>query len=229
MHKLSTESITLHRKISKALSSVYTCKHGNRRITDWSCPRCTKQVADLFNESSLQTVVLGRYIRDVLRCGERNPPFTRLSSACISSVIDCRVVQFERYLSDLSKKLHPSSLMYWKKFGSAQPDLSAVSSDAAAKKKSLFMFPGRQQVRNPIDFDGVDKQDCTKVYFKGKTTVPTFLTVQCCCDHPKLLGFVLIRECESIFAALSSILTHFPIPPEGYGMITLATGLIRLS
>lgn len=65
-----------------------------------------------------------------------------------------------------------------------------------------------------IDFEKADRQDCTKHYFKGQSLVPTFLTVQCACAHPKLVGFVVLRECESLSAAFSSVLTHFPVPPR---------------
>lgn len=80
--------------------------------------------------------------------------------------------------------------------------------------KSLFAFPSRAKIRNEIDFDGVEKQECTKVYMKGKSSVPAFPEVQCCCAHPKLLSVVLVRECECISTALSCILTHFAVPPR---------------
>lgn len=185
------ESIKLHRDVANALTTISTCNHGNRRVQEWSCSRCTKALENYYNEFSLQSAVLGRYIRDVLRCGERNPPFTRMTSACINAVMVRKIADFEKYLAELSKKIHPSALSYWRKFGSAQPDEAEVNMDAKLKMKSLFIFPGRKQCRDPIDFDGVDKQECTKVYVKGKIAVPTFLTVQCCCSHPKLIGFVL--------------------------------------
>lgn len=53
-----------------------------------------------------------------------------------------------------------------------------------------------------------------KNYFKVQSVVPSFLTVQCACAHPKLVGFVILRECESISAALSAVLAHFPVPPR---------------
>lgn len=69
-------------------------------------------------------------------------------------------------------------------------------------------------MRNSIDFEKVDKQESTKVYLKGDSTVLSFLTVQYCCAHPKILGFVLLKECEYMSAALSSVLTHFAINPR---------------
>lgn len=94
--KRSVESISLHRKLSKALNEVSLCKHGTRTMNDWYCRKCTKKLAHLFNEISLQSAVLGRYIRDVLRCGEKIPAFTRRSTACITAVMEIRVLEFER-------------------------------------------------------------------------------------------------------------------------------------
>lgn len=75
-----------------------------------------------------------------------------------------RIRDLEKYLMRLSKKLLGTSVQYWKKFGSPDPDVSKVNRDGNSKTKSLFLFPGREQARDPIDFDGIDKQECTKVY-----------------------------------------------------------------
>lgn len=82
------------------------------------------------------------------------------------------------------------------------------------RDNSLYVFPGRSRVRHGIDFDEMDSHECTKHYVKGNSYVPSFMTVQCACAHPKLIGFVILPEHESISAALSSLLTHFVIPPK---------------
>lgn len=83
-----------------------------------------------------------------------------------------------------------------------------------AEDESLYTFPGRNRCRKGIDFEKVDRQDSKKHYFKGQSVVPTILTVQCACAHPKLVGLVVLRECKSISAALSFVLPHFPVPPR---------------
>lgn len=83
--------------------------------------------------------------------------------------------------------MHASALQYWKDFGQViSDDLNVRSSmqdgrnEHCTKTNSSFLFPGRNQFRNGIVFDKVDKQDYTEHYCKGRTgAVPSFLTVQC--------------------------------------------------
>lgn len=103
---------------------------------------------------------------------------------------------------------------YWRRFGSREVVTVNEVKGHCSKMISLFVFTGRGKCRIAIEFDVLDKQECTKNYFKGESTVSSFVTVQCCCAHPKLIGFVLIRECESVSQALSSITTHSDLPPH---------------
>lgn len=168
----------------------------------------------------------------MLRCGRRNPSFTRTQMAVMSRMLSRRIKDFERYLKNFGRKLHTSSLKYWKHFGKVMPSDTTGTNSPELLENSLYVFPGRKRCRNGIDFDKVDKQDYTKVYFKGDSTVPSFLTVQFCCAHPKLLGFVVLKEHESISAALSSVLTHFHIPPRRFwydnGCNTFDSAMIRI-
>ena len=59
-----------------------------------------------------------------------------------------------------------------------------------------------------------DTADCAKHYKTSKSHSPGLLTVQCACDSPKLLGFIIMTQAESTALALSSILTHFGVPPR---------------
>lgn len=135
----------------------------------------------------------------------------------MSKVLLARVSHFDQYLQKLGNKMDKSCIQYWKRYGMVCPDGPIEEASRNAENKdssSLYVFPGRTRCRTGIVFERNDKQECTKNYFKGTSKVPSFMTVQCSCVHPKLLGFVLLRECESISAALSSVLTHFRIPPR---------------
>lgn len=132
----------------------------------------------------------------------------------LSFMLEARIKLFEKYIDKMAASMHKSCLDYWKKYG----DLSELQYDSTPADRpsqtSLYVFPGRKRCRSGIKFERHDRQLCTKNYFKGTSKIPSFLTVQCSCRHPKLLGFVILRECESISAALSSVLTHFRIPPR---------------
>ena len=38
--------------------------------------------------------------------------------------------------------------------------------------------------------------------------------MQCCCDKPQLLGYIVMIRCESTALALASVLTNFQVPPR---------------
>lgn len=123
----------------------------------------------------------------------------------IGIILKNRVDDFERYLKSMVEKMGITTILYWKKFGNLNP-----VTDSTGTNNSLYVFPGSNQCRNHIKFEKVDRQECTKVYFNEDSTVSSFLTVQCSCAHPKLIGFEVLMECDSIAATISSLLTHFP-------------------
>lgn len=164
--------------------------------------------------------MIGRYIRDLIRTGRRNPVVSRKLAAVMSSAVDKRVDNFVRYMSNMAEKMHHTSVRYWRQYGVVDASCNVPTAEHGgmeydrSEQQSLYVFPGRPNCRPDIAFDKVDHQDCSKNYFKGQGTVPSFLTVQCACAHPKLLGFVILKQNESISAALSTVLTHFPVPPR---------------
>lgn len=213
---LAKETIALHRYVANALQTGSDCTHVDQRVeAKWACDECSAGLSHNYETVLLQNCILGRYLRETIRNGNRVPSFTRGSAGFVSRLLQSRVLEFEKYLSNLARKLHPSSLSYWKRFGSSCPSPITDMNDRRAElSDSLYVFPGRPRCRDGIDFEKVDNQECTKNYFKGTSPTPSFLTVQCSCAHPKLLGFVILKECESISAAISAVLTHFPVPPR---------------
>lgn len=107
-------------------------------------------------------------------------------------VMERRTYEFETYLYNLAFTMDCSALQYWKKYGHV--DLVKLELVPEQSLHRLYVFPGRAQVRPGIEFDKMDKQQCSKNYFKVTSAVPSFLTVQCVCAHPKLLGFVLLKD-----------------------------------
>lgn len=202
------------------------CSKDGRKNQDWVCGECASSVAELHKPVSAQNPVLGRFLNDTLQHGINNPLFTRQVERVVSHLLEKRVDALEKYHTELSGKLHHSCVLYWEMFGKLQkaPDTddktclaatTAAFKGSGAIENSTYVFPGRPRFRNAITFDEVDKQACIKNYFKGRNSpASSLLTVQCACSHPKIMGFVIIHQCESISAALSSLVTHFPIPPR---------------
>lgn len=215
--KLGTEEVALHDQVIKALREITMCTHERRSLNEWVCGTCIDTLSGLSDTLNLQDAVVGRFVRDVLPCGSRLPVFTRAASRNVATLIERKVTDLKNYLAGLSTNLDKTCVDYWRQFGcsDAKPIVQSNGmTESKSKSKSLCVFPGRAKVSEALTFDKIDKQVCTKVYFKGKTMVPSLLTVQCCCAHPKLIGFLLLKECESIAAKISSVITHFTIPPR---------------
>ena len=79
---------------------------------------------------------------------------------------------------------------------------------------SGICFPGRTRCRPSIIFKSKNEKACNKKYTKPRSHTPGLMTVQCACDAPKLIGFIVMTQAESTALALSSFLSHFPVPPK---------------
>lgn len=78
----------------------------------------------------------------------------------------------------------------------------------------MFVLPGRKMLRPPMMTDGKDKADCTKKHYTSRPNMTRFIILKCCCRHPKIIGFTLIKEVESIAMAISTIISFLPYPPR---------------
>lgn len=117
----------------------------------------SSSLSELYDEISLHSAVLGRYCLEVRRCGERNPPFTWISTPSMSNVMNHIIREYEKYLIEFSKKRHATYVQYWKKFESLDPVESEGYTNVNSKTKSLFVFSERNKVREHIDFYGIEK------------------------------------------------------------------------
>lgn len=99
--------------------------------------------------------------------------------------------------------------------GQGARDVEQLASDELQEAQETGVcFPGRRSVRPSIVFRVKDALNCSKQYKTSKTHSPGLLTVQSACDAPKLIGFVIMTQAESTALALTSILTHFGVPPR---------------
>ena len=103
---------------------------------------------------------------------------------------------------------------YWSSFGAVNTNPIEEDEDSVLSAFTGFVFPGRALYRDDIRFNKLETSDCNKKYVKSKRFTPGILTVQCCCEKPQLLGYIVMRRAESTGLALTSILTHFRFPPK---------------
>ena len=103
---------------------------------------------------------------------------------------------------------------YWQNYGSVIHHLMHHDDDGSYGEAKGFIFPGRNHYRKDLVFDVTEKFECQKQYVKSKRFTPGILTVQCCCDRPQLIGYIVMVRAESTALALTSVLTNFGIPPR---------------
>lgn len=101
---------------------------------------------------------------------------------------------------------------YWKNHSLRDPN--AAEDVVGEGVETGIWFPGRLQCRPGIMFSSLDARQCKKKYSKSQRHSAGLMTVQCACQSPKLLGFIVMTRAESVALALSSLLTHFPVLPR---------------
>lgn len=114
---LAAESIKMHREVAMGLRNLTLCEHGRKQYSDWPCDLCCKLGDVELDHVCMKNAFLGRYIRELLRTGCRNPPFARKMATKVGTTIRARIAEVELYLHNLSEKISPSSMKYWKRFG----------------------------------------------------------------------------------------------------------------
>lgn len=93
-------------------------------------------------------------------------------------------------------------------------DYCRIGASEAAKSGDIW--PGRPLIRPTVTFKNKKedwKQECNKEYPNSSSHSPGLFTIQCACEHPKLIGVMIMDESESISTAISSLITRFsPLP-----------------
>lgn len=151
-------------------------------------------------------------LKEVVRTGRRAPVLSRRSAMIVHRLIEAKICGLEDYKAQAAEKMDTSVASYWNTYGhlSEKEDLW----EQCDGEESTFVFPGRTSIRQPIKTDGKDKKDCTKKYYTSRPNMTSFISVQCPCVHPKIIGFTLIREVETLGMAISIVLGFLNIPPR---------------
>lgn len=196
-------------QIAQCLLRFSACDHHGSSGQHWPCSDCTAAIRS--NYEALRDVdpVLGGFLHDISVCTQQQSLFWRTFTKHLVPLLLLHMTSASNYAKDMDAAMHPSCRDYWNKY--ATPSMDALE---PVPRIDAFSFPGRVQVRPSICFESGETHHCNKTYPLSKRHSPGILTVQCGCDNPKLIGYIVMTMAESTSLALSSVLTHFPVPPR---------------
>ena len=138
-------------------------------------------------------------------------------AASTATLVELHMHEAKGYLRQMDDRIPHDCVKYWEDHGAVtvEPMHQEFANNGCERGDlSGFVFPALDQFRKDITFDVTEKFDCNKLYVASKRFTPGILTVQCCCDKPQLLGYIVMVRCESTALALTSILTNFQVPPR---------------
>lgn len=163
---------------------------------------------------------VSKLMTEIIRIGKRDPILSRTACLVVHELLDVKLETFGTYKADADLKMDQSVSKYWSRFGhfAAKDVYSHCAGSTFNELESMFVFPGRRMVRPPIKSDGKEKGDCTKKYFTSRPNMTSFISLKCPCRHPKIIGFKIIKEGDSIAMAISTVLEFLNFPPVPSGM-----------
>lgn len=211
---LTTETEEVHRKASVSLKQFSHCTHDGIEMTSFPCLPCYKVLDQEGKALNKQNKVMGFVMLEVSRAGRRAPMLSRTACSILYKLIEVKLTTLEKYKVEAALKMDKSVSAYWRQYGHFSAQLEAASNEANIVDDSTFVFPGRKQLRPAIMMDGKDKADCTKKYYTSRPNMTSFISLQCPCSHPKIIGFSLIKEVESIAMAISTVAAFLNFPPH---------------
>lgn len=107
--KQAAESTEMHKTVTERLMELASCTHGGRSTEQWVCAECEFINGMNITALKLQNSVVGLYIKKFIIHDNSSVKFTWDVAAVIDTVLRTRVAEFEKYLGNLSKKIHTSS------------------------------------------------------------------------------------------------------------------------
>lgn len=212
---LTMEVEGLYRDVSDVMLKFAACTHDGRSLQVFPCGLYTKKLEEKAAMVGEQNTVLTLLLTEINRVGKRAPLLCRASCRIVHELLDIKVAAVEKLKKEAARNHDRTVWDYWTKYGHfAHRSHDNDDNDEGEDGDSMFVFPGRQLLRPPMKTDGKDKSDCKKKYFTSRPNMTTFVSLQCACRHPKIVGFALIKEVESISTAISTVLAFLRFPPR---------------
>lgn len=224
-----TEKVDGAKTLVRALRHFYECSHGsstNSAVHTRACTACSFALgrgASKFEEiiPTVACLVMTVAEYEVSARSLQGKEFARN----ISIILKDSILVMDSFNDLFHRKQPQSAKSYSELYKTAgdQPNtpehdgLIPISKSEAGKTGDLF--PRRGLVRPRITFaaarGGSEKTDeCSKDYRRAPSHSPGLFTVQCACQHPKLLRVTVMSANESLSTALTAVLSRFPkLPP----------------
>lgn len=219
VNMLTEEVEQIHRDTSTVLLEFCYCRHDGTPEKEYPCGNCTRKVEQCGEHLRDQNCIVGNFLSETTRVGKRAPILSRTASRIVHELIDLKLEGLKKLQHEVVEKTDCTVWRYWKSYGhygdAKQEEPSSLLHDDEEKdSQSVYVFPGRKSVRPTIQVDGKDKTDCTKHYYTSRPDMTSFISLQCACRHPKVIGFTLIKQVESIAMAISTVLGFLKYPPR---------------
>ena len=116
-------------------------------------------------------------------------------AASASTLVELHMNEAKGFFEQMDNSMPSDCVKYWDKQGSVTVDpmhQDGVANACERGDQSGFVFPGLRQFRDDLTFDVTEKFDCNKLYVASKRFTQGILTVQCCCERPQLLGYIVM-------------------------------------
>ena len=211
----SIESISarsIHRDFICALRNWGHCDHNGRSPDSATCASCDanlKKCTLLIREVN---PIYSRLARELMSVSKSNAVLAHNVTQKIGAGMELHFNNASKYLDMFEMRATENCRMYQRKY--CRYDLEPIGSGTEFEDKTGIVFIGRAMYRPCITFKNTELADCTKKYPVSKIHSPGIFTIQCVCAHPKIIGFRVMSHAESIFMAITSVITHFKYPPR---------------
>lgn len=203
----------IHTSIVSTLRAVSGCSHG---LTDDVCSDCKRKLIDDVLRVQNTNPCLYRFCTELCIAAAIPSYYVREIARIAAEILEIHTEEARAYFKRLDANMSDDCLEYFDKFGSFSANSFSSFDDAGQDDHDVsgIVFPGRRRVRDDVTFQESERSACEKNYASSRKFSPGILTVQCCCDKPILLGYIVMTKPESRSLALTSILSCFPVPPR---------------
>jgi len=203
-------SFQIHDKLADVLLDFSACLRSD--INSRPLDQCSSMFSTVLSNIQGINPVISRFCEELPHASKRIPQSSRTISRSVASCLKEHIACAAEYFGIYDKYSSPDSKDYWTTYVSVLLDEIPGSRNEGVK--TGICFPGRSRYRPGVIFEGKETHTCNKKYSAAEYHSPGLLTGQCVCENPKLIGFTVMTRAESTSLALSSILSHLPVPPR---------------
>lgn len=211
---MSAPSFRLHEIMCSDLDVFACCDHDQTEDHNPVCDNCNDRIQATARKFQYVNPLLYMFCLELFHISYLSPKMARAVSAVVAGLLRQHMEHAKKYFLRLDMRMTEGCTRYAEKYGEILiPPMSEVSENDLGELSGTC-FPGRERFRPALRFEAAEKHHCSKKYPRSTRFSPGIMTVLCCCSRPKVLGYVVLTRAESTACALSTVLTHFQVPPK---------------